>query len=131
MVRQSPVQILNPYFGRTINFALTRPLNVVRNQMVALTIPTWAPAIWKPRACSFSEFSGVINPDACARAEKDYTWRASRAKSKCVLGTKDDGKPNLALQKTNPQQRVGSDRGYGCYYGSNVLLYTATVIGRN
>ena len=42
MVRQSPVQILNPYFGRTVHFSLARPLNVIRNQMVALTIPTWA-----------------------------------------------------------------------------------------
>ena len=74
--------------------------------MVALTIPTWAPAIWKPRCLQLQRVSGVINPDACARAEKDYTWRASRAKSKCVLGTEDDGKPELALQKTNPQQRV-------------------------
>jgi hypothetical protein len=131
MVRQSPVQILNPYFGRTINFALARPLNVVRNQMVALTIPTWAPAIWKPRACNFSTFSGSLNPDACARAEKEYTWRGSRAKDKCILGVDDNDEPNEAVKKSNPQTRVGSNRGYGCYYGSNVLLYTATVIGQS
>lgn len=130
MVRQSPVQILNPYFGRTVRFSLTRPLNVVRNQMVALTIPTWAPAIWKPRSCSFNEFSGVNNPAACARAERQYTWRGSRNKAQCVLGA-PDGEPNEAVRKSKPQQRIGSNRGYGCYYGSNVLLYTATVVGRN
>ena len=43
----------------------------------------------------------------------------------------ENGQPNEALQKTGPQQRVNSDRRYGCYYGSNVLLYTATVIGKN
>lgn len=130
MVRQSPVQILNPYFGRTVHFSLARPINVLRNQMVALTIPTWAPAVWKPRSCSFNPISGVQNPDACARAEKEYTWRGSRARGKCKLGIGENGQPNEALRDTSPQQRVNSDRGYGCYYGSNVLLYTATVIGK-
>jgi hypothetical protein len=130
VVRQSPVQVLNPYFGRTVHFALERPLNVVRNQMVALTIPTWAPAVWKPRACSFNAISGVQNPDACARAGKDYTWRASRNAAQCGIGA-TDGVPNEALEKTRPQMRINSDRRYGCYYGENVLLYTATVIGKN
>ncbi len=132
MVRQSPVQILNPYFGRTVHFALSRPLNVIRKQVIALTIPTWAPAVWKPRSCSFNPISGVQDPDACARAEKDYTWRGGRAKDKCSLGIDPDtGEPNEALAKTGPQQKVDSERRYGCYYGSNVLLYTATVIGKN
>ena len=132
MVRQSPVQILNPYFGRTVHFALDRPLNVIRKQMVALTIPTWAPAVWKPRSCSFNPISGVQNPDACDNAEKAYTWRGSRATDKCKLGIDPDtGEPNEALQKTGPQQKVNSERRYGCYYGSNVLLYSATIIGRN
>jgi hypothetical protein len=131
MVRQSPVEILNPYFGRTVHFALEAPLNVVRNQIVALTIPTWAPAVWKPQSCSFNPISGVQDPDACAQAEKDYTWRGSRAKGKCKLGILENGEPNEALEKTSPQQRVGSDRSYGCYYCSNVLIYTATVVGKN
>jgi len=131
MVRQSPVEILNSYFGRTVHFALEKPLNVVRNQIVALTIPTWAPAVWKPRSCSFNPISGVQDPDACAQAEKDYTWRGSRARGKCKLGLLENGQPNEALEKTLPQQKVNSVRSYGCYYGSNVLLYTATVIGQN
>jgi hypothetical protein len=131
MVRQSPTQILNPYFGRTVNFALNKPLNVIKNQIVALTIPTWAPAIWKPYSCSISPAGGVNDPVACDRAEQDYTWRASRAKGKCTLGTDPDtGEPNTALKKTRPQQKVDSVKRYGCYYGSNVLLYTATVISK-
>ena len=130
MVRQSPVQILNSYFGRTAHFTLSRPLNVIRDQMVALTIPTWAPAMWKPRSCSFNAITGVNDPDACARAESEYTWRASRAPDKCVLAVDDNGEPNEALSKTGAQQRKGTKRRYGCYYGGNVLLYTATVIGK-
>ena len=131
MVRQSPTQILNPYFGSTVNFALNKPLNVIKNQIVALTIPTWAPAVWKPRSCSISPAGGVNDPIACNRAEKDYTWRGSRGKDKCTLGTDPDtGEPNAALKKTRPQQKVNSTKRYGCYYGSNVLLYTATVISK-
>lgn len=131
MVRQSPTQILNPYFGSTVHFALTKPLNVIKNQIVALTIPTWAPAIWKPYACSISPAGGVNDPIACNQAEEDYTWRGSRAKDKCILGTDPDtGEPNTALQKTRPQQKVDSTKRYGCYYGSNVLLYTATVVSK-
>ena len=131
MVRQSPTQTLNPYFGTTVTFALNKPLNVVKDQVVALTIPTWAPAVWKPKSCSISPAGGVNDPVACARAEEDYTWRGSRGKDKCVLGTDPDtGKPNAALKKTRPQQKVDSTKRYGCYYGSNVLLYTATVVSK-
>ena len=43
LVRQSPLEVLNPYFGTTPIFALERPLSVLKGQVVALTIPTWAP----------------------------------------------------------------------------------------
>src|SRR6266516_2034503 len=43
LVRQSPLEVLNPYFGSTPIFALDHPLAVLRGQTVALTIPTWAP----------------------------------------------------------------------------------------
>lgn len=131
MVRQSPVEVLNPYFGTTVNFILEKPLNVIAGQMVALTIPTWAPALWKPAACNFDAISGVRDPGACRVAETNYTWRGSRAVGQCRLGTKSDGQPNEALEKTSPQRKVGSIRRYGCFYGSNALLYTATIVGEN
>jgi len=131
MVRQSPTQTLNPYFGTTVTFALNKPLNVVKDQVVALTIPTWAPAVWKPESCSTGPARGVNDPVACARAEEDYAWRGSRGKDKCNLATDPDtGEPNTALKKTRPQQKVDSTKRYGCYYGSNVLLYTATVVSK-
>jgi hypothetical protein len=132
MVRQGPVETLNSHFGTTVHFALEKPLNVLRDQVVALTIPTWAPVMWKPRSCNFNAQSGVLDPDACLQAEKNFTWRASRAKKLCKLGTNPNtGEKNEALRKTRPQQVVGSDRRYGCYYGSNALLYTATVVGKD
>ena len=132
MVRHSPVETLNPYFGTTVRFVLEKPLNVIPKQVIALTIPTWAPALWKPAACNFDAITGVRDPGACRVAETNYTWRASRAAGKCRLGTDaDTGEPNEALAKTRPQQKVDSVRRYGCFYGSNALLYTATIVGEN
>lgn len=131
MVRQSPVQILNPYFGKTVHFALAKPLNVIKGQVIGLTIPTWAPAFWKPWACSASEYGGVNDPAACARATKKNTYRASRGPDKCKLGYDNATKePNEALRKSRPQQKVNSIKRYGCYYGGNRLLYTATVVAK-
>lgn len=134
MVRQSPIQILNPYFGRTVQFALTRPLNVIRDQMVALTLPTWAPAMWKPRACNVVGGGNfVLDPAKCAAAEKSFSWRGSRALDKCQIGfdPPGSGTPNEALRKTRPQQKINSERRYGCYNVGSALLYTARVVGRN
>src|SRR4051794_26897425 len=42
---QSPVQQLQPYFGDTVQFPLGRSLTVRKGYAVALTVPTWAPAL--------------------------------------------------------------------------------------
>ncbi len=131
MVRQSPLQTLNPYFGKTVHFALTKPLNVIKGQVVALTIPTWAPAFWTPRACSASPLGGLVNPAGCSRAKRANTYRASRAPGKCTLGYNPTTKErNEALRKTHPQQKVNSVKRYGCYYDGSRLLYTATVVAK-
>lgn len=131
MVRQSPTQVLNPYFGKTVHFALSKPLNVIAGQVVALTIPTWAPAFWTPKACSASSLGGLVDPVACDRAKRDYTYRASRGPDKCKLGFEPGtSDPNEALRKTRPQQKVGSVKRYGCYYTGSRLLYTATVVAK-
>lgn len=131
MVRQSPTQILNPYFGRTVHFALSRPLYVAKGHIVALTIPTWAPAFWMPRACSVASYGGYINPSRCARIKQQNTFRASRVPKRCQLGfDPDTGEKNDALTRSRPQQRVGSVKRYGCYYEGNQLLYTATIVAK-
>lgn len=132
MVRQSPVQTLNPYFGTTVTFALEKPLNVIKGQIIALTIPTWAPALWRPRACN--EMPGsVLDPDRCEALLSQYSARASRTprgEDKCKLGIdRTTNEPNEALAKSRPQTGVNSVRRYGCYYGPQVMLYSATVVG--
>jgi len=101
LVRQSPLELLNPYFGTTPIFALEHPLSVLQGQIVALTIPTWAPMF-------------AFNVDA------DNTWRGSRLPEHCA--SKED------IQGGNPQQGVGKTKTYGCYYSNARLLYTATLV---
>ncbi len=101
LVRQSPLEVLNPYFGSTPIFALEHPLSVLRGQVVALTIPTWAPMF------AFN----VTDED---------TWRGSRMTGECA--SKED------IQGGHPQQGVGKTKTYGCYYSNARLLYTATLV---
>lgn len=129
LVRRSPVEILNPYFGSRVTFALDRPLNVYKNNVVALTIPTWAPALWKPRACNGTQY-GDLDPARCDRARERYTWRASRVPLEDTCELSNVPQPNEQLEKTRPQTGIGSVRRYGCYYGGNVLLYSALIVGR-
>ncbi|MGN6662883.1 MAG: hypothetical protein ACTHK6_01550 [Solirubrobacterales bacterium] len=101
LVRQSPVEVLNPYFGSTPVFALDHPLTVLQGQIVALTVPTWAPMF-------------AFNVSA------ENTWRGSRLPEHC--SSKED------IQNGHPQQGVGKIKTYGCYYSNARLLYTATLV---
>jgi hypothetical protein len=101
LVRQSPLEVLNPYFGSTPVFALDHPLTVLKGQVVALTVPTWAPMF-------------AVNVAA------DNTWRGSRLPEHC--SSKED------IQNGQPQQGVGKTKTYGCYYSNARLLYTATLV---
>ena len=101
LVRQSPLETLNPYFGSTPVFALDHPLTVLQDQVVALTIPTWAPMF-------------------AFNVAEDNTWRGSRKPGHC--SSKED------IQGGHPQQGVGKVKTYGCFYSSARLLYTATIV---
>jgi hypothetical protein len=101
LVRQSPLELLNPYFGSTPIFALEHPLTVLRGHVVALTVPTWAPMF----AFNVSD---------------EDTWRGSRLPKHC--SSKAD------IQGGHPQQGVGKTKTYGCFYSNARLLYTATLV---
>jgi Tfp pilus assembly PilM family ATPase len=63
-VSQSPTQRLAPYFGQTVQFPLGRALNVKKGYVIALTVPTWAPAL-----------TPLLTDQS--------SWRASRPRGKC------------------------------------------------
>jgi hypothetical protein len=94
----SPRQTLTPYFGQTVQFPLTTSLPVAKGNIVALSVPTWAPAL------------GLgLGPDS--------VWRASRAKDAC-----DD------TQKQSAQTDVQDLTQYKCRYRTARLTYSATLI---
>ena len=98
LIAQSPTVKLQPYFGKTAQFPLERTLAVKKGDIVALTVPTWAPAL----ALGFG---------------KDTSWRASRAKSQCA---------STSAQSTHTT--IGSSVQYFCLYQTARLTYSATLI---
>jgi hypothetical protein len=86
VIGQSPVMELQPYFGQSVQFPLERSIPVRRGQVVALTVPTWAPAL-----------SQLVDDGS--------SWRASRAKSRC-----DD------TDRQTAQTDMGDLTQYRCLY---------------
>jgi len=103
LIRQSPLKTLNPYFGSTPIFALDHPMWVLKGDVVALTVPTWAPMF-------------AFNVPA------DNTWRGSRQPEKC--SSRED------IQTGHPQQGVQKTKVYGCSYSNARLLYQAWLVKR-
>jgi hypothetical protein len=98
VVAQSPVVKLEKYFGKTAEFPLANTINVKRGQIVALTVPTWAPAL----ALGFGN---------------DTSWRAARSKTQCS-----------ATSTQTAQTQIGTSVQYYCLYRTARLTYSATLI---
>ena len=64
VVTRSPIYPLADYFGQTVQFPLDRALTVKKGNWIALTVPTWAPAL------------STLTDDGSS-------WRASRALNGC------------------------------------------------
>ncbi len=97
--RQGSIHVLSPYLGQTVKFGAS--LKVEKDDIVGLTIPTWAPA--------FAQSLPASN-----------AWRASREPGKCTNTTD--------VRQGQPQQKIGQRATYGCRYSTARLLYTATVV---
>jgi hypothetical protein len=89
---------LEKYFGMTAQFPLETTIPVKKGDVVALTVPTWAPAL----ALGFGN---------------DTSWRASRPRSQCT---------STSSQTSHTQ--VGSAVQYFCLYQTARLTYSATEI---
>jgi hypothetical protein len=96
---QGEVVNLQPYFGQTAQFALSRSIGAYKGDLIALTVPTWAPVL----------ALGLDNAT---------TWRASRPKP-CA--------DNEAFQQF-AQQRVTQMAQYACEYKTARMTYSATLI---
>lgn len=98
IVAQSPVMPLEDYLGERVQFPLRTSISVLKGQRVALTVPTWAPAL------------AVGLPGSTS-------WRASREKDQC-----DDTSTQTA------QTTIGDDTRFGCRYKTARLTYNVTMI---
>jgi len=94
----SPLQRLQPYFGTTVQFPLDRTLTVRKGYLVALTVPSWAPAL------ALGMDTGTL-------------WRASRPTSACA-----------APGKQSAQLGLGNQVPYRCLYRTARLTYSVTMI---
>jgi hypothetical protein len=106
LLRQSPTVKLDQAFGEFHYITLNKPLKIKKGQIVALTVPTWIPALGSPN-------------------DKSGSWRASTGAKKCVRG-------NNARQRAidaRPQTKVGSSRSYGCIYNARLLYWAYYVPG--
>ena len=97
--RQGAIKVLSPYLGQTVKFGSN--LKVERNDIVAISVPTWAPA-----------FSQDL--------PKSNVWRASRAPGTCTNSTD--------IRQGQPQEKLNRRATYGCKYTTARLLYTATLV---
>jgi hypothetical protein len=98
VVGQGDAQKLAPFFGTTVQFALDRSIPVKKGYVVALTTPTWVPAL-------------AVN------LPTDTSWRASRAKGTC-----DE------TSKQTAQSGATSLAQYYCLYRGARLTYSATFV---
>ena len=94
----SGIQSLQPYFGTTVQFPLIRSLSVRKGYHIALTVPSWAPAL----ALGMGE---------------DTSWRATRAPGGCD----QPGVQSAQLDLRDLAQ-------YRCLYRTARLTYSATLI---
>jgi hypothetical protein len=95
LLQQSELFKLEPYFGTTATFALKRSIPVLKGNVIAVTVPTWAPAFAHGLA-------------------SDNAWRSSHHDEDCTSAT-----PPAAAQMS-----VNSLRIYGCLYKTARLLYS-------
>jgi hypothetical protein len=98
LVAQSPLVKLEPYFGKTAEFPLETTIPIRKRDVIALTVPSWAPAL----ALGF---------------DGGTSWRASRPRKACT---------STSSQTTHTT--IGSPVQYYCLYQTARLTYSATLI---
>jgi hypothetical protein len=103
LVQQSDAYRVDRYLGSTPSFVLDEPIRVVRGNIVAVTVDTWAPI-----------FANGLS--------RSNWWRSSRARRSC------DPPRSLRQFSMMTLRRVNV---FGCTYHGARLLYTATYVPDN
>jgi hypothetical protein len=95
---QSAVYDVRPWFGKKAWFVLKKRMHVSRGQVIALTLPTWAP---------------VLATDL----RKRERWRSSRKPGHCE-----------ELERDRARETIGQITKFQCRHNTARLLFTALVI---
>jgi hypothetical protein len=95
----TPIVKLTPYFGKSVQFPLETSIAVKKDELIALNVPTWAPAL-------------------AVGLGSDFAWRASRV-SKCTDPSVNQMQTSQILQQLTQ---------YNCVYKTARLTYSATLI---
>ncbi len=98
VMKQGEAMKLKPYFGKTVQFPLFRSIGVTKGQILALSVPTWAPAL-------------------ATGLDSSTSWNASRAKGGC-----EDTQAQtvqLPLKQFSP---------YYCAYTTARVTYSVTIV---
>jgi len=98
VVAKSPMQKLQPWFGMYVQFPLNESIPVKKGQLLALSVPTWAPAL-------------QVNLGG------DTSWRSSRPRGKC----NDTAEQSALVGDTDSAQ-------FYCLYRTARLTYSATLV---
>lgn len=101
LVATSPAYQLSPYRSQVVQFPLATPLPVVPGEMVALTVPTWAP---------------ILSYDLAA---SQFAYRQSRMTNCTKAG---------ASTVIQAQLTIGQQARYGCDYQGTRVQYSAEEI---
>jgi hypothetical protein len=100
LMKQTQAFPMEPYFGSIPTIALRQALRVKKDDIIAITVPTWLPA--------FSHNQST-----------DQAWRSSHSEDECVA----------SLPPSAAQEEEGTKTAYECFYRTARLLYSATFIG--
>jgi hypothetical protein len=98
VVAESPLYQVQPWFGHVVQFPLDTSLPIRAGDVVALTVPTWAPVL-------------AINLDP-----KKFAYRTSRG-TKCTT-----------INVQSAQLTVGQKAQYRCFFTATRVEYTATEV---
>jgi len=99
LLKQTQPFKMEPYFQSTQSYALHTPFRVHKDDIIAITVPSWVPA-----------FAHSL--------PSDNAWRTSHSGSECTASTP----PSAA------QEKIGSTKVYGCFYRGARVLYSVTFV---
>jgi hypothetical protein len=112
LLHQSPKVKLRGYMGHKQVITLNHPLKINKGNLLALTMPTWAPAFAQVNPPGKNRWRGSRSPDNCA--PKNSTFKAKKR----------------FAQHSRPHKEKGSVRRYGCDYRGGRLLYWGYFVTR-